>query len=61
MTPTQQLVEMILGEPIEAWIAKQRADGIAWRIVARNLYGATNGRIDVTHETLRNWSEKDAA
>ena len=61
MTPTQQLAEMILGEPIEAWIAKQRADGIAWRIVARNRYGATNGRIDVTHETLRNWSEKDAA
>ena len=45
----------------ETWINEQPADGIAWRIVARNLYGATNGRIDVTHETLRNWSEKDAA
>ena len=61
MTPTEQLAEMILGEPVRDWIEKRRARGTSWRFIARDLYESTSGRIDVTHETLRNWVAKDAA
>ena len=62
MTPNQQLAEMLLGEPVVPWIEARREQGMPWRHIARELFNRTNGRIDVAHETLRNWTAtKDAA
>lgn len=61
MTPTQQLATMLLGEPVDAWIRAKREAGEPWRVIARELHQRTNGRIDVTHQTLVNWTGKDAA
>lgn len=61
MTPNQQLASLLLGEPVEAWILARRERGQSWRVIARDLYTATNGRVDVAHQTLVNWTESDAA
>lgn len=61
MTPTQQLATILLGEPVGAWIRARRDAGDSWRTISRDLAERTNGRIDVVHQTLVNWSETDAA
>ncbi len=61
MTPTQRLAGLILGEPVDNWIRRQRAEGKAWRTIAADLYDRTNGQIDVSYEACRRWSEGDAA
>jgi hypothetical protein len=60
-TPNQRLASLILGQPVQSWIITRRTAGRSWRLVARDLYEATNGQIDVTHETVRNWAEQVAA
>lgn len=54
-TPTQRLADHELGEPLAARVERDRKAGKAWRVIARDLYVETQGRIDVTHETLRGW------
>ena len=51
-TPLQQLADMLLGRPVVDFIAERRADGRPWRFVARDLYEATNGQVDVTYENV---------
>lgn len=59
-TPTHRLLDQLLGEkgPLEAFVASRRADGMAWRLIARELYDITH--LDVTYETLRSWFPEDA-
>ena len=56
-TPTAQLADLILGDagPLEDFVRSRRAEGRAWRLIARDLYEVTGQRIDVTYETLRSW------
>lgn len=54
-TATQRLADHELGEPLAARVERDRKAGKAWRIIARDLYVETEGRVDVTHETLRAW------
>lgn len=54
-TPTQRLAGLILGRDLGTFVAERRADGRAWRYIARDLYEATSGEVDVTYETLRSW------
>lgn len=54
-TPTQRLAEVLLGESLEHFVRSRRAEGKPWRIIARDLWRATNGEVDVTYETLRTW------
>ena len=52
MTPTQRLAGMLLGEPVDDWIARQRAEGKGWRTIAADLRERTNGQVDVSHEKI---------
>lgn len=54
-TPTQRLASMLIGQDVRDFIAEKRASGRAWRFIARDLYDATDGQVDVTYETLRQW------
>lgn len=56
-TPTQRLASLLLGRDVNEFIAERRAAGRPWRYVARDLYDATEGQVDVTYETLRQWHE----
>ena len=54
-TPTQRLASLLLGQDVRLFIAERRTDKRAWRFIARDLYDATDGQVDVTYETLRQW------
>lgn len=54
-TPTQRLATVLLGRDVRDFIAERRATNRAWRFIARDLYEATDGQVDVTYETLRQW------
>lgn len=62
-TATQRLASLILGQDVLDFIAARRppAGNTAWRFIARELYDATDGQIDVTYETLRTWHGEAAA
>lgn len=59
-TPKQRLAELLLGESLEHFVRSRRADGLPWRYVARDLFDATGGEVDVTHESLRLWFPDEA-
>lgn len=61
MTPTQRLAGLLLGEPVTPWINRRRAEGASFRAISRELFERTNGQIDLAHETLRLWTNEDAA
>lgn len=56
VTATQRLATHLLGRDVRDFIAERRAENRAWRYIARDLYNATGGQVDVTYETLRQWS-----
>ncbi len=61
-TPTQRLADVLLEKSLDDFVAERRAEGRAWRLIARDLWQSTNGEIDVTYETLRSWyGGEDAA
>lgn len=60
-TPTQRLASLLLGTDVRDFIAEKRTAGRPWRFITRDLYEATGGQVDVTHETLRQWHEGVAA
>lgn len=55
-TPTQRLATLLLERDVREFIEEKRAEGRAWRFIARDLYDATNGQVDVTYETVRSWA-----
>lgn len=59
-TATQRLATLLLGQDVQEFITEKRNAGRPWRFVARDLYVATDGQVDVTYETLRQWSEAAA-
>lgn len=54
-TATQRLATILVGEPIEAWIDKQREAGVSWRGIALMLRDRTGGQVDITGEAIRQW------
>lgn len=56
-TATHVLADHLLGAegPLEDFVALRRSEGRAWRLIARDLYEATDCKVDVTYETLRSW------
>lgn len=54
-TTAQHLADLILGLPVEAWVADRRAQGARWHSIPSELSDATAGRVVVTERTLRNW------
>jgi hypothetical protein len=50
-----RLANIALGDegPLELFVRERRADGRAWRLIARDLYESTSPAVDITYETLR--------
>jgi hypothetical protein len=57
-SPNQRLASILLGQPVQEWIAGQRTLGHTWRHISTALKDATNGQVIVTHEALRGWFEE---
>ena len=60
-TATQRLADLLLSEPVEAFVARKRAENRSWRLIARDLYTLTEGQVDVTTQTLRLWDAASKA
>ena len=60
-TATQRLATILIKQDVRQFIADKREAGRPWRYIARDLYDATDGQVDVTYETLRQWHEAGAA
>jgi hypothetical protein len=45
----------MLVDDLDGFVLTRREQGRAWRLIARDLYDATDGKVDVTYETLRSW------
>lgn len=58
-TPTYRLAEVLLGEPLDQWVKRQRKAGASWRLIAMELWRATDHEIVVSFETLRSWFPDD--
>jgi hypothetical protein len=56
-TPSHRLADLLLGEqgPLESFVRSRRSEERAWRLIARDLYEATDKQVDLTYETLRAW------
>lgn len=56
-TPKHQLADLLLGGDgsLERFVTSRRRAGRSWRLIIRDLYDATGGRVDLTYETLRTW------
>lgn len=50
-----QLAEHLIGGDLRGYVNQKRADGKSWHRISRDLLTDTNGVIDVTVQTLRNW------
>lgn len=56
-SPTYRYADHLLADEggLDAWVTERRDTGRSWRLIARELYVATEGVIDVTSQTLMNW------
>ena len=61
-TPNRRLADILLGDdgPLETFVRTRRQSGTAWRLIARDLYEATDRDVDLTYETLRSWFPDNA-
>lgn len=53
-TPTRRLADLLLDGALDTWVSDRRP-GRSWRRIARELFEATGGQVDVTDVTLRSW------
>ena len=44
------------GVTLEQWITFQRDAGVTWRQIPVRLANITDGLVDVSHQTVMNWS-----
>jgi hypothetical protein len=50
------LADVLLGQPVEEWIAARRPK-TSYRQLTRDLRAATDGRIDITEAAMRLWAQ----
>ena len=53
----QLLADILLEQPLAEYVAEKRTaiPRWPWRLIAEQLATDTDGKVDVTHETLRSW------
>jgi len=63
LTAKQMLAELILEQPLAEYVAEKRTaiPQWSWRLIAEHLSIDTEGKVDVTHETLRTWYGTEVA
>lgn len=54
-TPVQELATVLLEEDVTELITKLRDKGTTYREIAKILSARTDGKIDVTINTVRSW------
>lgn len=49
-----QLKELGLGD-LGSWLQGQHSAGLSYEQIARELYRLTDGQVDVSYQTIKNW------
>lgn len=57
LTATQRLASVLLQEDVRSYVEARRSQGISWRVIARSIYDDTGRQLDVSGETVRQWSQ----
>jgi hypothetical protein len=52
---SRRLAEIVTPGGLTEFVRARRAEGMSWRTITHALWAATNGDVDVSHETLRSW------
>ena len=52
---TDRLFAELYGQPLGAWVADRRGEGMTWRRIENELFAKTDGSIYVSHPTLIAW------
>jgi hypothetical protein len=60
-TVTRRYADLLLGGELEVFVRSRRAENRAWRLISRDLWESTGGKLDITYETLRSWFPDDAS
>jgi len=60
-SPLRRLADTLLEEGLTAFVESRRADGMSWRLIARDLREQTDCSVDVTEQTLRTWFAEQTA
>lgn len=58
-TPTARLADYLLPGGLEAFVNTRRAAGMSWRKISLEIYVVTDHEVDVTHEALYRWFDRD--
>lgn len=63
LSPSQVLADHLLGRSLADYVAEKRTSRPrwSWRLIAEQLAEDTDGKVDVTGETLRNWYGAEVA
>jgi hypothetical protein len=56
LTPYQRLAETLLDIDLPEWILDQANEAVPAEVVARKLAERTNNAVDVSGQTIRNWT-----
>lgn len=63
-SPTRRLADLLLAQEggLDQFVTSRRSmqPPRAWRLIARDLYEATDQQVDLTYETLRSWFPDEA-
>ncbi len=59
-THRQMVAEFLGADPVE-FARTKRSEGLTYQQIARALFKATNGKVDVSFSTIRNWLNEEVA
>lgn len=56
-TPLFKLADLLLADEggFYVWAQARRAEGLSWRRIERDLFSATDGRVDATGQAISGW------
>lgn len=54
-TPKRQLADLLTPGGLDNFVAERRDRDASWRSIALDLFTATDGKVNITPESLRLW------
>lgn len=57
----REMVSVLLGSDAVEWARELREGGFTYEQIARELFITTNGKVDVSFSTIRNWLNEEVA
>ncbi len=59
--PHREMATLILGEDPVEFVRAKRAEGLTYQDIARELYTETDGKLNISFNTVGNWLKEEVA